>query len=364
MKKRRVALIVGILVSCVGLWWALRGVEWTKVREAFSTTRLYAWSVPVAIVTVAGMWLRGARTYFLLRHEARLDQWPLFKITTIGFCYNSILPLRAGEVIRAFLLGKEKGLGFVKAAASLVVERVYDLIAILLCFGFALMSVKIATDMEVDVLGWSLKGESIRPITEKSVYLGVLLIAGILFMLFERTRRLVTGTIERLPALPSAIKEKLLAVVESFSSGLRSVRDPGAVTATLVLSLLNWLSVALSIWLLQFGFRELSGQMSMSESIAFMVVICFAVTLPSGPAYFGMYEAGGVFAFLALGLSQDKSLALSFTLAIHLIQVVSIVALGLFFAFGKHLSVRRIAREAPAVVELVASVPSGSSERS
>jgi len=341
MSKRRIMFVSGVAISCVGLYWAMKGVRWGEVAHAFSSPRLYLWSVPFVILTLINMWLRGVRTYYLLRHEAALEQWPLFKITMIGFAYNCILPMRAGEFIRAYLFGKEKGLGFTKAAASLVVERIYDLAMILLCFVGALMSVNIATELTVDVFGFQLKGAAIEPLTRKLVILCLILMVGVCFMLFSRTRALVLQVIRLLPLCPHLLKERLFALVESFASGLRSVRDPGAVAASLVLSFLVWLSIAVSVWVLQFGFSEM-GPVSMSQSFAIMIFICFAVMLPSGPAYFGMYEAGGVFALLVLGIVREdqKSLALSFTLALHFLQVIPITILGLAFALKDHISVK------------------------
>ena len=81
--------------------------------------------------------------------------------------------------------------------------------------------------------------------------------------------------------------------------------------------------------------------MSVGHAYAFTVLICFAVMIPSGPAYFGMFELGGKFALLLL-VTDDQSLALGFTLAVHFLQIIPITITGLFFAFKDHISVKQL----------------------
>lgn len=342
--------IIGVLVSVAGLWWASSGVRWRDLGGAFTNPRLYLYAVPFVVVTMGTMWVRSIRSYFLLRHESRLGQWPLFKITMIGFAYNSILPARAGEFARAYLLGRERGvdgapgIGLVKGAASLLVERIYDLIAILACLAAAMLFVQITPDATVDLgIGekGQIEGSQVAVVARGLGYMGIVLVAGVVFMLFERARALVFAAIEKTPGLTRGIKDRLRNIVVSFSSGLASVKRPSTVVAVVVLTFLIWLSVAFTVWLLQFGFDGLEP-ISLSDGFVITVIICFAVVLPSGPAYFGMYEAGGVLALLILGKSTDRSLALSFVLALHLLQIIPLIVFGLWFAAIDHFSIKNV----------------------
>ena len=353
-------LTLGILISLAGLIWVIQGVQWAEVRADFANPALYLWAVPFVALTIAGIWLRGVRTYFLLRHEAPLEQWPLFKITMIGFCYNSIFPARAGEFIRAWLLGKQKAIGFARAAASLVVERLFDMIVILALFVLSLSYVPIASEQEVHVFGYTLKGGHIAPLIRQLIVLSGVVLLAVVVMLFEAPGRLIRRLIGALAFLPVPFRDRLCALSVSFTSGLRSIRQPGAVAWVVFLSFANWLVVAASVYVLQFGFPGLAP-ISMGQSMAITLIICFAVMLPSGPAYFGMYEAGGVFALLILGIvtMEQKSLAVSYVLAMHLLQIIPIIALGLTFALHDHVSLRRMREESGGTTER----PVGTTER-
>ncbi|MCX7046426.1 MAG: lysylphosphatidylglycerol synthase transmembrane domain-containing protein [Candidatus Sumerlaeota bacterium] len=355
-RKRALSLILGVLISIAGLVWAMSGVKFQEVKSAFLNPRLYLWGIPFVVITMISMGFRAYRTCLLLRHQAHIGVWKAFKITIIGFCYNSLLPFRAGEFIRAWLLGKEKGLGFARGLSCLVVERIYDMIMLLACFIFVLWSVKISPEIEVTIFGFTFSGAKIAPLVTKAEILIVLLAAGVLFMLFARTRNLIHGLVRRFPLLPHSMRDRICHIIESFASGLHSVRNPFTVFWVLLNSFILWVLVAASIWVLQFGFPQIApgsgGEglqyVTFGGAFAVSILICFAVALPSGPAYFGMFEAGGVFAFLVLGFAlgeKGKSLAFSYTLAIHLMQIIPLIILGLFFAFQDHISVRKIQKE-------------------
>ena len=358
-RKRPLMLILGILISIAGLVWAMSGVRLQDVMSAFLNPKLYLWGIPFIAINLASMGFRAYRTCLLLRHQAALDLWKTYKITMIGFCYNSLLPFRAGEFIRAWLLGKEKNLGFTRGLSCLVVERIYDLIMLLACFIVILGSVTISPEIEVTIFGFTFSGAKIAPLLTKAEILTILLAAGVLFMLFAKTRNLIHGVVRRFPLLPHWMRDRLCHLIESFASGLHSVRNPFTVFWVLVNSFLLWVLVALSIWVLQFGFPQVTAaapteglqHVTFGAAFAISILLCVAVALPSGPAYFGMFEAGGVFAFLVLGIAygeKGKSLALSYTLAIHLMQIIPIIILGLFFAFRDHISVRKIQKESEA----------------
>jgi len=188
---------------------------------------------------------------------------------------------------------------------------------------------------------FALRGSDIAPITRQILYFGFALVVGVALTVIGSTRRFLVRVVKALPLAPRRWTEFLESAIESFASGLKSVHDPVAVGFVTFFTFLNWAVVAFSVWMLKFGFVGLEG-MAWGDGLAVMVLICFAVILPAGPAYFGMYEAGGVFALLVLGLTSDHSLALSFTLAMHLLQILPIIFLGLLFVFMDHISIREI----------------------
>ena len=106
----RTALRIGIAVTvtAVCLYFALRGVDWSEIRVVLGRTN-YGWVAVMAGMSVLAVYLRALRWGVLLEPVARVGMRPLFSATAVGFLANILLPLRAGEVIRPVLLGRETG---------------------------------------------------------------------------------------------------------------------------------------------------------------------------------------------------------------------------------------------------------------
>ena len=80
--------------------------------------------------------------------------------------------------------------------------------------------------------------------------------------------------------------------------------------------------------------------LTFSEMTAVMVIICFAIALPSGPGYWGLWEAGGIFAMLLFGVAEND--AAGFTLANHVAQIIPVVIIGLVSAWSSGVNLRRV----------------------
>ena len=61
-----------------------------------------------------------------------------------------------------------------------------------------------------------------------------------------------------------------------------------------------------------------------------MIIVCFFIALPSAPGYWGLWEAGGIFAMSLFGVSAKD--AAGYTLTNHVIQMVPVIITGLVSA--------------------------------
>ncbi len=86
--------------------------------------------------------VRAERWQYLLDPLGPTRFWVVFRATVIGFGASAVLPARAGEVIRPYLLARREGLSATAAFATIVVERILDLVAVLLLMAAFLMLVR------------------------------------------------------------------------------------------------------------------------------------------------------------------------------------------------------------------------------
>ena len=84
------------------------------------------------VLTCVTFLIRAERWQYLLGPLGPTRFWVVFRTTVIGFAASAVLPARAGEVIRPYLLARREGLSATAAFATIIVERILDLVAVLL----------------------------------------------------------------------------------------------------------------------------------------------------------------------------------------------------------------------------------------
>ena len=116
---------IGILVSAVCLWWALRGTDWGQVGRTLA--RADPWLLlAVAAGSLVAVGLRGLRWRLFLPPGAPAPGRELVTATGIGLMANNVLPVRIGEFVRPWVLGRRTAVPVTTAFGSLLVERLFD----------------------------------------------------------------------------------------------------------------------------------------------------------------------------------------------------------------------------------------------
>jgi uncharacterized membrane protein YbhN (UPF0104 family) len=126
----------GVALSALALYLTLRTVDFAQVQVAMSGAA-WGWFIPGAAAFLAGLYFRARRWSLLM------DDTPIgitWHAMLIGYMLNMSLPLRLGEVARAWVIGQRTAVSFTRALSSIVVDRMLDLAAVLLMFAaFALV---------------------------------------------------------------------------------------------------------------------------------------------------------------------------------------------------------------------------------
>src|SRR5258708_7596520 len=135
--KRWQSLLLGIAVSAILLWYALHGVDLGQMTSEITHIN-FGWALIAIILTVVSMWLRALRWRFLLNN--RITPVHSFSISNAAYLFNTFLPLRLGEVVRAYMVTRlDPPIAMFTALSSVLVERLTDVLAIVLCFVIAIL---------------------------------------------------------------------------------------------------------------------------------------------------------------------------------------------------------------------------------
>ncbi len=132
-RSRATRILAGIGVSALFVYLVLRNVSPGEILVHLGRTH-WGWLGLSAALNLTMLWARGFR-WQLLFYPAQPSGWQLVSATTIGFAANNILPLRIGELVRSYLAARSVEISFWTALATLAVERVLDMLSILLILG-------------------------------------------------------------------------------------------------------------------------------------------------------------------------------------------------------------------------------------
>lgn len=307
---REPGLWLGIVVTVGAIAFTLRGISLREVGSALAHADPL-WLLGVAVpANVLSLWVRGLRWKHLASHLARITAPSAYRATAIGYLVNNLLPLRIGEIVRAWVLARESGGGTTALFGTVLLERVIDAVVLLA------------------IAAW---------VVGRRVDLGFLIallavpLAGI--ALLKWRPRLLLGAAHAvghalLPAGPAARADELLQELADGLAGLTGVRRIAAVAGW---SFVLW-GVAVPLTFLG-PIRALPiGLAGPAEeffaSYLSMLYVAIAVAVPSAPGFFGVFHAACREALGPLGVSPDLALAMG-TLA-HVVFWLTYVVCGLF----------------------------------
>jgi glycosyltransferase 2 family protein len=323
LRDRKTILGAAVSVALIGAMFFLVpfGDVVRRLRDA--DPLLFAAAVVVATLAIP---VRALRWKVMLHPVAPgVAFHPRNAATAIGFAANNVLPARAGEFARAFVLGRMTGLPVSAALGTLVVERIFDAIVIVGLL-FAVMA------MPAFPAG-TLAGVDPRQ-AATVIALAMLAVAGLLFALVYAPGRTV-ALVERLVVrvLPQRLHRMVLDVFHAFLGGIGVLRSGRLFLLSLLWALAQWLFLALSYHfaLRAFGITA-PGYLG---AVFVQSLVSLAVAAPSAPGYVGTFHAGAV---LGLGLwSVPADQAVSFAIAFHIGGFVPVTLLGAYYVWRLNL---------------------------
>ena len=322
-------LAAGALVAAALLFLFFRGVDFGDLRSALRSARP-AYLVGVALVTIVTYATRAWRWGYLLRPLARLPFIDLFSATAVGFMTGLVIP-RAGEVVRPFLIGRRHGVAVSAAFASIILERLVDLITVLLLFAAYLYVLPMPEAQTRGPLLDVLKAAGAFAALAAFAVLAVLLA----FRLRgEKAMVLIDRLLSPLPARMSAAVSKFF---RAFGDGLAVLQAPAVhLLAIFAQSLLLWLSIDLTMYL---NNRAFGLNLPFHSTFLLIGFLTVGVAVPTPGMVGGFHESYLLALTQAYGV--DKGTAAAAGLTGHALTNLPVLVMGLLFlgraglTFGK-----------------------------
>ncbi len=324
----RTIVVFGLAVAL--FWWFLRGADlgqvWVEVTKGRLDLLLAA--VGTTMLTYA---LRARRWQCLLAGLGPTRFSVAFRATVIGFAASFLLPARAGEFLRPYVLAKNEKLSVPAAFATVVLERVFDMATVLVLFAVFLLTADPALARA-------------DPATFRAAQVGGLMAAaatvvilGLFYFLAghpEAIGRWSAKVERRLPERFAALVEGL---AQTFAEGLHAVRRPQQLLLVFAWSFPLWLCIAVGIWLVSQAFRI---DLPFVGAFLVMTLLVVGVSVPTPGAIggFHMFYQIGVMSFYHA--SKDK--AVGAALVLHAVSFVPVTLLGIVFMVQEGLTLGRM----------------------
>jgi len=294
------ALLLGAAVSIVAAAWLVMTTDIGQVAAQLGRAQV-AWLVPGLLVLGLQAWVRGARWAWLIRTclGLRIGIARVIDAMLLGYFVNAVLPGRLGEVARTIVVARRESAAFSAVAATVVLERAIDVMALTALAAIALFST---------ASQWSI------PFGAVAVAIAVLVGLG---------RR--ASVLERF--IPSRTPQRAADGVRSFLRSVAAIRLQVAAGAA-GLSAVAWLADAIMVLLVS---RALGLEMPVAAALLIGLGGALGTALPAAPGYLATYELGAVTLGSLAGVPRETVLPvaiLTHLIGVTVLAVAGAVALG------------------------------------
>jgi uncharacterized protein (TIRG00374 family) len=291
--------------------------------DTLAAARLAApgWLAAGAAVYALLFGLRGRRWAMLLEHLRPVSTRTATEVFAVGFLANNVLPARLGDVARAFVLARREGLRTAGTFSSVMLERIFDGVTVVALMSAVLWAAPPATS-------W------IGPVARLSaaVFVGAILACALVAW---NPRRVEAALDITLAWLPRGTLERLHRLVGQLGSGLHSLKSAAQTARVAGLSLAIWLTEAAVYVLVA---RAYDLEIPLPGLVLVMSVLTLGLSLPSAPAFVGVFEGLVVKAVEAYGVTGARAMA--FAVTMHAIHFVVGSLIGLLAAYRSGLNLR------------------------
>jgi glycosyltransferase 2 family protein len=307
VRPSRPLIWVGLGVTVAFGYFAVRDVQLSEMWDALKASN-YMWLLPALLTLAVAIFLRGLRWRALFADETRPPVRAISRALLVGYFFNSVLPLRAGEAARVIALYRAAGNSRAETSGTVLIERVYDVASLV-----ALLFL---------VLVWLPGLTWITDAVVLAVALAGALVAAVVLLALRRDQLIALGVriVHRVPFLPHELADR---AVRNLAHGLAGLTRARVAVAAIAWTFASWVVMACSFWMvtLCFGF-----DVPVLAGLLVVIATSLSLVLPSSPGAIGVFEAAAIIALDAYGIPRAE--ALSYAIVLHGLNFFPFVVAG------------------------------------
>ena len=328
---QKIGITVSILVSVAIVAYLFAKLDWQEVGQHLK--EMNPWAIPPLLaVFVPIIWMRAMRWRLILPNRDQLSTPRLMDATIIGFFASFVLPLRAGEIVRPWVLSRWQPVTFSAGLASIMIERLADSVCLLTLLLLCLTQL---TEVPPVILAGA---QALGILT--GVLIAIIIAS---YLLPGRMESVFHWFSDRLIGkFAPAIAAKINGMITEFFVGLRVINSAWQLIGVMLWSFAMWLLVAGWYQGLLWAFGSYP---SFWVGMMLNVMIALAVAAPSAPGFVGTFQVGCILALSTVYGSvygYSKEFAVAYSVVGHLMQMVFNVGAGLIVLHLRGLKFRQL----------------------
>jgi uncharacterized protein (TIRG00374 family) len=302
--NNRTKIAIGIILSFLLIFYLFYKIDFNSVVQ--SIIKFNAWVLLILLtVYIAGMFLRTYRWQLLITQREDLNKWLVFKALAIGYMVNNLLPARIGELARMEYLKRKKNIARSFLLGTIYIERIIDLILVLLIFSFSLI--------------FSQSGRTMF-LQNKWIFLAIFILIMSSFFLMLSPGNLI----KMLSFLPVKVRFYIEKFFHSFSESIYFVKDRNLFFRISLQSLFIWFLTLLTSYLILSG---LNVSLPFYGYFFLVAVGVLGLIIPSTSGGIGVFHAIATAALVLMGVQPDKALA--YAIIAHAFDFIPNIIIGL-----------------------------------
>jgi uncharacterized protein (TIRG00374 family) len=316
--KNLLKYLLALTITAGALYLAFRGQDFSIIGKELSHTNLLALA-GLVLFQVLAHFVRGWRWQFLLRPiKEKTSLWIAFKAVMAGYAMNNVIP-RSGEIIRPAMASVEENMPFAGTLATIIVERIFDVIALGSLFVFSLFS-------------YEKEFRSAFPdLANAAIPLLIIVSAGlIIFVAIFVSKKVSDFFLNQIQKLfPAKIAAPVARAFQTFTTGLHGLQRNTAIPIIFG-TIAVWSCYLASTWC---GLYSLPGSgidaIGLKGAVVLLSLAGIAITIPT-PGGTGTYHYFIKSALiLFFGIQSDTAAA--YAIVTHAANYIIITIAGLIF---------------------------------
>ncbi|MDY6853866.1 MAG: lysylphosphatidylglycerol synthase transmembrane domain-containing protein [Thermodesulfobacteriota bacterium] len=325
IKNNTLKLGIGFVFSIIFLFIAFRQVDLQKLLEVLRGSNSNLLMLAIFVMFLSH-WFRAMRHSYLLESVEQIENKTLFSALMIGYMANTILPAHLGEFLRAYVIGKKERISGSAVFATIVVERILDVLSLLLIMGLIIMVYPFPGAVKISAY------------LTFAFAIGIIGFLAILKLNSELTLRFVKIIVK---PFPKKIASKIFELIDSFSEGIVALKDRKSYFFVFILSIVIWVCYAcfFTIGFYAFDFVALYN-LPIGASFVVLVITTISILVPSSPGYIGTYHW---LCMISLSLfAIPESPALGYAIVMHALSTIPIAIVGIVFALKEGINISNV----------------------